>query len=181
MIIENLRSPDTAVVLGFYGPFLPDDLIAIISALVDSDSGARFYLAPIESMTGGPGYVYESFAIEYVDGCLQRLFAKAGRTFGGTYNQMAVYCVPREKFDEAVHASLQMGSLFGRELPEEDRRVVASCIFLILLNQDFDVITVAVRAPRGPQLLEVLRSLWPNSVVIDASKPEDRPNRGAPS
>ena len=164
-MIQEFRTPDVDVALGFFGQVLPDGLIGVANALIDTDSGARFYLAPVESMVGGRGYVTSFLAIEYKDGFIDRLFERARGVLGGNENNLSVYFVPKEHFQEVSHYHFSAYSLFRSKLTQEEKRVLALCTCIFGSDQDFDSLCVGVRLDRSQGLLEALRKIWPSSRI----------------
>jgi hypothetical protein len=164
-MIREVRTPDMDVVLGFFGQVLPDGLIGVANALIDTGSGARFYLAPVESMVGGRDYVTSFLAIEYKDGFVDRLFERARGVLGGNENTLSVYFVPKEHFQEVSHYHFSAYSLFRSKLTQEEKRVLALCTCIFGSDQDFDSLCVGVRLDHSQRLLEALRKIWPSSRI----------------
>jgi len=164
-LIQELRTPDVDVALGFFGQVLPDGLIGVANALIGTDSGPRFYLAPAENMASGRGYVTSFVTIEYKDGFIDRLFERTRGVLGGSENTLSVYFVPKEDFEEVSHYHFSLYSLFRSKLTQEEKRVLALCTCIVGSNQDFDSLCVGVRVDHSQRLLEALRKIWPSSRI----------------
>lgn len=169
-MIQELKSADLDAIVSFFGQVLPDGLIAVADVMIDAESGARFYLAPVDSMNKGPGYSTSFINIEYKAVLMDRLFERAWDAFGGTENTLAVYFVPTKAFEEVAHYQLSMYSVFGQELTVDELRVLDACVYLLLVNQDCDMLRVAGKGCHGESLLTILQKLWPGGMYSEVGR-----------
>jgi len=161
-VIDELTGPDLDVCMNVFGQFLPDGLIGVAGALIDTDSGARFYLPAIESMVGGCGYVDSFLNVEYKDGFIDRIFERAGDVLVGSENCLSVFVVPKQHFQEAARCDFGLGDLRAKKLTQSAKTVLNFCRYVILVNNDFDLFRVGTKLDYVDKLRKIFQRLWPD-------------------
>ena len=124
-LLDKLSAPRLDVILSVYGQFLPDGVIAVANALIDTDSDARFYVAPVKSVVPVAGYVTSFINVECKSGFISRIFDRAGPVLVGWPNFLSVYVMPKEHFEEVLECSFALYSLDGERLMRGAERILS--------------------------------------------------------